>query len=655
MRACATRFCAPFKGRSAHSALETLSLVANSGNGGETERGRSSAPAVAIAASKEEDAAPMIPPSTRLLLLCIALPAIVALGFLLIVSAFVFGHVVRPGLYVEVLLVLYLSALLLQFQRRKPRGAVVNTLLLLTFYGACLAKYLVLGEALTWSDFAGVPELFFILSTSQRVALLALAGCLIGLLVTNLKRPRLVPATLLLVPLLAYLIGTTVAPVTVHGVFEAVRRTSFIVELEPWRDGPLLAVARQAPRQRTTLEYLAESAPGDAEGSKRALALASLPSPRRSVHIVILESFVDPIHFRALDCERDPVDPRFRRWINESGSIALAATFAGKSARSEFEVLCGVPSFERLGVDLMALRGAAMPCLPNLLRQHGYVTISNSSGPASFFNHDVAHAALGFEHLHFSDDFVMTEADMDGEFISDEVYYAQLLKWVLPVVKEGRPLLNYILTWAGHYPFDLNPRRHPPICAADTIAGKVANAAHYASVAAADYVELIEAHDPEALILVLSDHLPTLGFGSSGYREADYRLGFRGGDAPPFWAATDPSWLESRATTLVVRKARQPVSLGPIPHYLLPEVVLDLLTDGAYCRATECFRALPIIDRPQGTRPVFTTPDDFPRSVCVSRTQNDEPLCRSGLELHRKLGAEYDALLRTGLRQEEVD
>jgi hypothetical protein len=584
------------------------------------------------------------------------MPVLAAVVFLLAVSAFVYGHVVRPGLYAELVLVLYGSALLLQFQRRKLRGAVTNTLLLLTFYGACLAKYLVLGEGLMPSDLAALGEVFFILSPGERAAAVAWSALLVGLLATNLERPRPLTAMLLLAPLAMYVAGTAVAPSAVVAVLEALRPTSLIVEWEAWRDGPLLVVVRQAPREGTTRQFLnAPPAVGEPHVLRRARALWSLPPPRRSVHIILLESFLDPMHFRALGCPSDPVDGRMRRWMDESGSLALAATFGGKSARSEFEVLCGVPSFERMGVDLMALRGAPVPCLPNLLRRQGYITISNSSGPPSFFNHDVAHAAMGFEQLHFGPDFVMSAEHLDGEFIADDVYYPQMRKWLEPALVGERPVLNYVLTWAGHYPFDLNPRRHPPVCAGDTVAVKVANAAHYASAAVADFVEWIESRDPEALILVLSDHLPTLGFAHSGYREADYRLDFRSRAAAPFWDESGPGWLASRATTLVVRKARQPVSLGLIPHYLLPEAVLDLLTDGAYCRAAECYRALPIIDRPKGVQPVFTTPEMFPSSICDSPQDADLPLCRGGMQLHRRLATEYEALLRAGLMSEKAD
>jgi hypothetical protein len=181
------------------------------------------------------------------------------------------------------------------------------------------------------------------------------------------------------------------------------------------------------------------------------------------------------------------------------------------------------------------------------------------------------------------------------------------------------------------------------------LAGKVANCSHYNSTAAADYIERIESHDPEALIVVLADHLPPLGFAHSGYREADYRLRFRGREAPSFWATEEPSWLESRATTLIVRKARRPVSLGVIPHYLIPEAILDLLTEGAYCRATTCFRTLPIINRPHGVRPVFTTPDAFPLSICASDADAGNALCRDGVRMQHQLEVEYDALLRAGV------
>lgn len=586
--------------------------------------------------------------STRLLAVCVALPAIVSLVFLLIVSVFVFGHAFRPGLYAEVVLVLYASLLLLQFQRGKVRAAIFNTLLLLAFYGACLMKLLLLREGIALTDFEGIDELFVVMSMWQRSALVVATGALMLLLLTNLTRPRLLPTILLLLPLAGYFIGSSFAPATVRALFEVWRPTSVIVELEPWRDGPLVTVARQLPRMRVMREFM-QTPPNADDLQRRARAAANLPPPRRNVHIVLMESFVDPLNFRALRCPFDPVDVRFRRWVDESESLALAATFGGKSSRSEFELLCGVPAFERLGIDFLALGSAELPCLPNLLRRLGYATISSSTGSSSFFNHDTAYTALGFERRYFAPDFVMEEGDMDGEVLSDAAYYPQMLERILPAIDAGKPLLTYVITWAGHHPFDLNPQRRPPVCPEDMLAGKVSNCSHYNSTAAADYIEQIESHDPEALIVVLADHLPPLGFAHSGYREADYRLRFRGREAPSFWATEEPSWLESRATTLIVRKARRPVSLGVIPHYLIPEAILDLLTEGAYCRATTCFRTLPIINRPHGVRPVFTTPDAFPLPVCASEADAGNALCRDGAHMQHQLEVEYDALLRAGV------
>jgi hypothetical protein len=213
-------------------------------------------------------------------------------------------------------------------------------------------------------------------------------------------------------------------------------------------------------------------------------------------------------------------------------------------------------------------------------------------------------------------------------------------------------VLSFVMTFFGHYPFVLDPERHPPVCPDETLAGQVANVSHYKSKAVADYVETLEQHDPDALIVLLADHLPPMGFGYGGYRDGDYRLCFEGRDAAPFWAAENASWLESRATTLVLRQARRPVSLGIIPHYLLHEEILDLLTDGAYCRATTCFRSLPIINRPRGVQPVFTTPAAFPQPICEGEAAATDALCRSGEELQRRLEAEYTALLRAGVRTE---
>ncbi len=594
----------------------------------------------------------MSSPSVRLHSLCLALPAIVALAFLLVVSAFVYGNVFRPGLWIEVVLVLYVSSLLMQFQRRKLRGAIFNTLLLLAFYGAYLLKFLVLGEGISWSDISGLDELFAVLPMGQRLALVGVVSVMGVLFVTNLTRPPLLRTTLLLLPLVAYFVGSAIAPTTMWRLFEIARRPSLVVELAPWRDGPLLVAARQLPRVRAVRQFLTAASPPVADGmdvGRRARALATLPPPRRSVHIVVMESFTDPLNFRDFGCGFDPVDARFRRWITQGASLALSATFSGISARAEFEVLCGVPSYERMGVDFMSLGGATIPCLPELLRQRGYLTMATSTGASSFFNHGTAYPAVGFERRHLESDFVMTPENTDGELLSDEALYAQALEWIVPAMREGRPLLNYVLTFAGHYPFEMNPQRHPPVCPGDTLPAAVANAAHYNSIAAADYVEKIEAHDPDAIIVIMADHLPFLGVDFKGYRQADYRLHFQGRDATPFWAEEDASWLESRATTLIVRRARQPVSLGIIPHYLIPEALLDLLTDGAYCRATACLRKEPITYRPNGTRPVFTTPEAFPLSVCATRADREAPLCRVATQMERRLEGEYDSLLRLGV------
>lgn len=585
-----------------------------------------------------------------------ALPAIAALAFLLGISLFVYGHAFRPGLYGEMLLALYFSSLLAQFQRDKVRAAIFTTLVLLAFYAACLVKFLVLGEGISWSDAAALDELFSVLAVWQRVLLLAVGAGLGVLLLTNLAPPRPLPAALSLLPLALYVTGSLLAPGAVLGVLESVRRTSEIVELQPWRDGPLVVAVRQLPRARAVRRFL-DAPPGhagsEADLHRRARTLAGLPAPQRNLHVIFLESFAEPLNFRAYHCPFDPVDARVRRWMTEAETLGLSATFGGQSARAEFEVFCGVPAFERLGIDFMALGGATIPCLPGLLASLGYRTIASSTTSPSFFNHETAYAAIGFEERHLAPDFEMTAGNMDGDLLSDEALYEQALRWILPALEAGKPLLSYVTTFAGHYPFDLDPRRHPPVCPDDTLAGKVANVAHYKSKAVADFVNLLEARDPESIVVVLSDHLPPMGLGQIGYRQGDYRLRFRGREPPPFWAAREPSWLESRASVLVVRMARRTLPLGIVPHYLLGEGLLDLLTGGAYCRATACFRSQPIIYRPNGMRPVYTTAEVFPRQVCEGASSSGDPLCRQGESMHRFLLAEYDALLRAGVRQPE--
>jgi hypothetical protein len=88
----------------------------------------------------------------------------------------------------------------------------------------------------------------------------------------------------------------------------------------------------------------------------------------RNVHLLILESFLDPRLFRDLKLSRDPVHPDFAALFGDQLGLSISPVFGGATSQAEFEVLCGVPALERLSsVEFNTFTGAPARCLPDLL------------------------------------------------------------------------------------------------------------------------------------------------------------------------------------------------------------------------------------------------------------------------------------------------
>ena len=53
--------------------------------------------------------------------------------------------------------------------------------------------------------------------------------------------------------------------------------------------------------------------------------------------------------------------------------------------------------------------------------------------------------------------------DRDGKWLSTASTLAQALEFVRPYLASKQPLLSYVATVAGHYPFALNEEARPPV------------------------------------------------------------------------------------------------------------------------------------------------------------------------------------------------
>lgn len=293
----------------------------------------------------------------------------------------------------------------------------------------------------------------------------------------------------------------------------------------------------------------------------------------RNVHMIVLESFWDPMALKAAGLSADPLDPAFRKlWKAAGNARALSPVFGGYTANAEFEALCGFPVM----TDAVFFEGRLrrdVPCLPRHLGEAGYRSFASHPNAAPFWNRINAYRRVGFEHYWSDRDFELD--DMNREFLSDASLYRQVLERVGPQLDGAQPVFNYVLTYFGHLDYPLNEQRPERIDTKtdNALVKAYANTVYYKSRELMAFLGELRQRDPQAIIVLFGDHLPSLGWNHGGYAESGLL-------APNREQFDDPMFRTLVSTPLVVIDGtRGPLRTGDLPIYALPALILDLLGD----------------------------------------------------------------------------
>ncbi len=454
------------------------------------------------------------------------------------------------------------------------------------------------GDVPALSDVALLFDLWVVLGVGFGLLVLLLLVCPLGLWLASvdrvLRRPDL--STLLLVtPLLLVIGALRFAPARVYALMNSV------TEDAEWSDrrnaelwGRLYAVLLRQARSASFAEEARDFVPLSRSSLHlNATQLASID--RRNVHVIVLESFVDLRLLSGVTFSKPPFDAEFSRWVDPFISTSVSPVFGGETARAEFEVLCGVPSLRRFGLEFLGFRGGRTYCLPTILGEAGYRTVLTFPHGPIFFNTRRAYPGLGFQQLIYGDRFSTPGAESivlgEDEYLEDADLFPQNLKKVRALVKAGRPFLNYVMTIYGHWPFDIDVRRHPSeitVSPAEPDVQKIANQMLLRTRALRTHVAALVEADPTGIIVLVGDHLPPLPGGKADYLRLGYaaRAGMSdlGLDLTPY------------ENFLLVFVAGVPRKLPRMRHFDLPRWLLNELTHGVMCRHVACdFGRLPLV------------------------------------------------------------
>jgi phosphoglycerol transferase MdoB-like AlkP superfamily enzyme len=293
----------------------------------------------------------------------------------------------------------------------------------------------------------------------------------------------------------------------------------------------------------------------------------------RNVHIILLESFWDPSVLKAASYNRDPLAPGFRKlWKATGDSTGMSPVFGGYTANAEFEVLCGFPVVEN-SVKFERRLTNSVPCLPHLLAERGYRAVASHPNVPVFWNRTNAYRRVGFDSFWSQEHFVRD--DMVKEFLTDSSLYRQVLEKISPELDGGKPIINYIVTYFGHWNFPLNEARPQLITSPSPIpeVTNYANNAYYKSKELVEFIDALQKRDPDSIIVAFGDHLPFLGWSFEGYLESEF-LGKVVAEYPP------DMLRDYVSTPLIFIDGRNgPLKLGSLPLYQLPALILERLGD----------------------------------------------------------------------------
>jgi phosphoglycerol transferase MdoB-like AlkP superfamily enzyme len=495
-------------------------------------------------------------------------------------------------LWLEGLFILYIysfSYIVLRPSRWRGLLAMIPLLLL---YLTSDIFYLAFGKVFRLVNLHELPELIEVLPLSYSLPLsLLLLLVIVVLSVQIVWRPErhalYAASPLLLILLVLYSFPGAVA-LMIEGAGSEPVKYSDAKSVE--RNGRLTMMLYREAQRLKTLDDLAPYRNRDDYEQRINKKLQALQPylATRNVHIIVLESFLDPRLFSKLGFSTSPVHPEFEKLFGEQLGLSLSPVFGGATAQAEFEVLCGVPALERLSsVEFNVFNGSAAYCLPGQLVSMGYHSSASNTYKPNFFNAAAGYAGAGFSVSHFPKEFSHdTESYLEfgdpgvEEYIFDQDLFEQNLGYVEKYLRENpeKPLFNYLMTIYGHLPHILDPDSRPEKIELhsdypDDHLTRSTNQFYYRTEAIANYVNSLISLDPESLIILISDHVPPLRNGPNTYEALAYLDGVENANYHNRLAIIDRG---------------QPRVWPVIHHYEIPALVLNYLSEGAYCHTQGC-------------------------------------------------------------------
>lgn len=170
----------------------------------------------------------------------------------------------------------------------------------------------------------------------------------------------------------------------------------------------------------------------------------------RNIHLVVLESFLDPRLLKNVKFNISPLSPELKPFLleNEIFSLVKSPVYGGRTAQAEFELLTGIPALAKVdSVDFNVMMGNRASSFVQRLKNLGYQAVATIASSSCYFNAKQAYRSIGFNDVTFLKE--IDEFDSVKEYlpIFDGDVFAYNLKKVKKFKEEKKGMLfNYVIT-----------------------------------------------------------------------------------------------------------------------------------------------------------------------------------------------------------------
>ena len=330
---------------------------------------------------------------------------------------------------------------------------------------------------------------------------------------------------------------------------------------------------------------------------------------KKNLHIIILESYLDLQDFDNLKFDKNILDDEWKNWKKKYSISALSPVSGGGSAQAEFEILCGVKSNLKYGTEFNRLGTKSIPCLPNYLKNFGYLSFASQPIYGSFFNIKKAYQSLGFDKIWLAENFDMSKKN--NGWLSDESFFNQHFKLIEPYLKKDQPILNYLFAVGCHsQPNIINNNNNLKVSFNTSL--KIQNYLNCflsTSNSVIKYIRNINAIDSNNVFLIIPDHLPSI---KSPILE---KMGLNQFTS---WHLNDPlkgSVKNGHINFGYLIHDNQVLHSKNMAYYEIPEILINIISDGELCRKISCWSENPVIIYREGL-PVLR--NDFNNSTITN-------------------------------------